>query len=395
MLRRLPLRRPSAGFGEPATLAAAERRAERPLTFFERVKAMPWKTKSAAALAMAACIAVVAFVAVDYPGASLAWGQVVEKLRSAKTMSFDSVLKNESDRTQLSRSRTYFKVPGRMRTETEMKDQKGFVVFDMPAGKVLMADSVTKTARVSPLEGVEGKDIAAYEIEALQKLREDQSRPLGEKTIGGVPVRGFEIVTDNVTTTVWADAKTGAPVEVEFLHKNHPVGSQRQTWTNIKLDEPLDDSLFSVEPPAGYEAKPFLPVNFNAAPAEHAANFLKIYVKFMDGKYPPSLQGAGPLLHEKFKRENFNAASADTREMAMQLSFHGAAMMAAIMKGKEGVDWKYYPATAPGENEKVLCWFRNPRDGVYTAIYGDLHLAPIEKEALPTKPREDDADRTN
>jgi outer membrane lipoprotein-sorting protein len=347
---------------------------------------MSWKTKSAAALAMAASIAAVALVAIDYPGASLAWGQVVEKLRSARTMSFDSVLKNESDGAEMSRSRTFFKVPGKMRTESEMKDEKGFVVFDMPAGKVLMADSRTKTARVSPLEGAEGKDIAAHEIEALQKLREDQSRPLGEKSIEGVTVQGFEIVNDNVTTTVWADAKTGAPVEVEFLHKNHPVGPYRQTWTNIKLDEPLDDSLFSVEPPVGYEVKPFLPVNFNAAPAEHAANFLKIYAKLMDGKFPPTLEGAMPLLHEKFKSENFNAASAEMREMAMQLSFHGAAMSAAMSKGKEGVDWQYFPATAPGEKEKALCWFRNPRDGVYTAVYGDLHLAPIEKESLPARP---------
>ena len=74
-----------------------------------------------------------------------------------------------------------------------------------------------------------------------------------------------------------------------------------ETWTNIKFDPPLNDALFSVEPPAGYQSQPALPVNFNLTPAEFTAKFLKIYADHMGGEFPPRLQDAMKLLSEKIK----------------------------------------------------------------------------------------------
>ncbi len=381
-LKSLALRPPSPEFGQPETLAAAVGCSSHPLTLFERVKNMPWKTKSAALVGVAVSIAVLYIVVAGPWGASLAFADVVDKLRSARTLTYDSVLVSKADGKILGKNRTYLMVPGK--TRIEMSDSKGenaFVVFDIPTGKVLMVDLKRKTAHVSPIRGGEGKDMAAEKIERLRKLSEEDSRSLGEKAIDGVAAKGFEITQDNEVTTVWADIATGTPVRIEFLQKNFPTGLVLETWTNIKLDEPLDPVLFSTEPPAGFTTQPFLPMDFNATPTDRVTRFLKFYTDQMDSKFPPRLQDAIRLLGESLKPEDMN----ELREAA----FYGAGMAVVITHGHQGKDWQYYPGRELGEEDKVVFWFHDKKNKRYMAVYGDLRVATIEKNALP--PVEDEA----
>ncbi len=380
-LKSLPLRPPSSAFGRPETFAALVDGARHPQPPSQRKTTMLRRSKFAAAAALAAGIAFLCFALAGPTGPSAAWSQVVERLRKAQTLTFDSVVSFAADGKVLATNRNYHRVPGKTRTEIKgAGDESGFVVFNIPAGQALMVDAKRKTAHVSPLRAAEGQDMAAETIEHVQSLSDEGARALGEKTIDGRAARGFEIAGKTTTTTVWADASTGRPLRVELLQKDFRGGPVVETWTNIKLDEPLDDALFSVEPPPGYAAQPFLPVDFNATPADFAAKFLKLYADHMDGQLPAQFKDASQALAEKIKPAN---PEAPPSEAAMQAAFYSAGLSAMVNRGVEGADWRYYPGRQLGDKEAIVFWARDRRKDSYHAVYGDLRVEPIDQADLP------------
>jgi len=390
-LKSIPLRKPSAEFGRPGTLREALRAAKSRSTLAERIKKMTWQSKIAALVGLAASVLAVSLLIASLSSGSVAFAQVVEKLQGAQTLSFDSELKSTGDgKPRTMKSRNYYMTPGKLREEMHGEgDESGYVVFDITAGKVLMVDDKRKEARISELKGGAGNDIAARTIEDLRTLDEQESRPLGEKQIKGVRAKGFVIERGSETTTVWADATTGDPIRIEIVQKNFPGGPVEQVWTNIKLDDPFDPQLFSAEPPPGYLVKPFLPVDFNASPAEHVSKFLTIYAKHMDGKLPTSLQDAFKTLAEKIgPPDPDKPPSQEMMDEMMMLSFHSAAIRAATVMGKQGEDWQYYPGGAHGEKETMLFWCRDRRNGKYLAVFGDLRVEAVATDDLPPAPAE-------
>jgi hypothetical protein len=153
---------------------------------------MSWTSKSAAILGLAATVAAVHLAITGLSNGSVAFAQVIDKLRSAETLTFDSVIKSVNDGKVINKSRHLYMVPGKVRNEIQdAKDGSGYVVFNIPAGKALIVDSKRKTARVSPLRGGEGNDMAAETIEYIRSLRTDDARPVGERLINGVRAKGF------------------------------------------------------------------------------------------------------------------------------------------------------------------------------------------------------------
>jgi outer membrane lipoprotein-sorting protein len=377
-LKALPLRRPSADFGQPEKLRALLRHSDQ-LTLITRIRTMNRISKSAILAALAASIAAIAVFTVGSAGSTVAFAQVAQKLQKARTLTFDETLVSQADGKLLRRSRNYYMIPGKTRTETSAdNDENGYIVFDTVAAKVLMVDSKRKTARISSIKGGEQKDMAARKIEDLQNLKAEDARPLGNKVVDGVQAKGFEITRPSDVTTVWADATTGEPVRIEILRKTFPSGPVVETWTNFKFDPPLNDALFSVEPPAGYQSQPSLPVDFNLTPAEVTAKFLKIYADHMGGEFPPRLQDAMKLLSEKMKKDTTTPST----EEAAQTAFYASGMAAVIMKLEQGKGWQYYLGRKLGDKDKVVFWVNDKASGGYLAVYGDLRVETITKEAL-------------
>src|SRR5262245_15274793 len=117
-LRSIPLYRPSAGFGRPETLQALFRDSPHRLTISERIKNMTWQSKVAAALGVVASVLAVSLLIELLPSSSIAFAQVVEKLQSAETLSFDSESKSTVDgKIRTTKSRNYYMTPGKHRTE--------------------------------------------------------------------------------------------------------------------------------------------------------------------------------------------------------------------------------------------------------------------------------------
>lgn len=384
-LKSLRLRRPSAEFGKPETLAKEmDQRAVRP-TFIERIHNMSWKAKAASMVALAASIAVAYLALTVATSGSVAFAQVAEKLQSARTLSYDWEMRQESDGKLVSKGRNQCMVPGKLRIEYDGESaQHSYAVLDMAAGKVLFVDEKQKSAHVNPLASGEKQDMAAQTIEDVRSLKSKDARLIGEKKIDGVQAKGYEIAGKRDSKTVWADVVTGNPVRVEIRRKDPRSGPTVDVWTNIKLDEPLDEKLFSVEPPAGFSTTPSLANDPTVTPANFVANFLTIYAKHMDGQFPKRLQDAVPELGKKLAPPNSapKAIEAPSREM-MQVAFYGAAMAAVTNRSPQGERWQYYPGRKFGDANTIVFWFYDKKKDVYHAVYGDLHVKPVKQGDLP------------
>ena len=73
---------------------------------------------------------------------------------------------------------------------------------------------------------------------------------LGEKEIDGRKVIGFHISSQPHDLILWGDPKTGLPVRVEMT--SGIEGSVKATLSDFVFNVDIDESLFSLEPPAGY-----------------------------------------------------------------------------------------------------------------------------------------------
>ena len=78
---------------------------------------------------------------------------------------------------------------------------------------------------------------------------------LGEKEIDGRRVIGFRFTHPRLYRMVmnlWGDPKTGLPVRIETTMAS-PTSNVKVTMSDFVFNADMDESLFSVEPPAGYK----------------------------------------------------------------------------------------------------------------------------------------------
>lgn len=106
---------------------------------------------------------------------------------------------------------------------------------------------------------------AAPEVDFYSRMREfpaDDAERLPAKEIAGKKAVGFRMAetfetqggVDSWTRTYWVDAATKLPVQVEVSYKSTNPGAAASKWvlSDIVFDEPIDESLLSIERPAGY-----------------------------------------------------------------------------------------------------------------------------------------------
>lgn len=84
-------------------------------------------------------------------------------------------------------------------------------------------------------------------IEYALEAEDDFVEFIGEEKTNGVTAIGYHITGPAGDITVWADAKTRLPIQVE-----QSIGNETAIVSDITYDVISDESLFSVEPPEGY-----------------------------------------------------------------------------------------------------------------------------------------------
>jgi outer membrane lipoprotein-sorting protein len=85
-------------------------------------------------------------------------------------------------------------------------------------------------------------------------INSGEAKPLGEKLIDGRKAKGYEAGEGNARGEVWADAETGMPILIIGASGSSQKDMRgKGIISNIRINESLDDSLFSMEIPKGYK----------------------------------------------------------------------------------------------------------------------------------------------
>lgn len=133
----------------------------------------------------------------------------------------------------------------------EMPDGRVFL-YDQDSGRAIQLDPARKQA-VTFVMSTQPADVQ----EQIRRLGADPNlKSIGQREIEGRRLLGFSgTVTLPATTEtqhleVWVDPDSRLPVQIAEVPANGPA---KTVLTDIRFDLPLDDSLFILSPPAGYQ----------------------------------------------------------------------------------------------------------------------------------------------
>jgi hypothetical protein len=184
----------------------------------------------------------------------------------------------------------------RMRQVIDLPDKsKAVMITDLNQGKKLTLMPASKTATV--LTSTSNRKDKTPEdghlfpwFRLFRRLAEEkpgiEHKPLGEKEIDGRTVVGFLVSSRGGDLSLWGDPKTGLPVRVEMTMGIE--GNSKMTLSDLVFNVDMDESLFSVEPPAGYTVRN---VKSDGSPLEEKdlIEMFREYSQLCDGAFPDSL----------------------------------------------------------------------------------------------------------
>ncbi|MGO9110613.1 MAG: hypothetical protein ACLP9L_15435 [Thermoguttaceae bacterium] len=277
----------------------------------------------------------------------------------------------------------------RSRQETEMPDKSKWVMIsDWGRGKTLSLSPETKQATVfnaanMTKEQVSQQDMFAWFRSILLDARDKPAvkrESLGEKEIDGRRVVGFRVNTRGMVLSLWGDPKTGLPVRAETTMAMFP--NVKSTMSDFAFNVDMDESLFSVEPPAGYEVIQAPPIDASPAEEKDLIGTFRHYSELSGGPFPDSLD-MGSLYQmvlmkkypPKFPPEKGQKPSAKQMQeiMEAQAKLQRGLMFSALLP-KEADAHYAGKGVSLGAAGTPIFWYRPKDEKKYRVIYADLSV---------------------
>jgi hypothetical protein len=404
------------------TPAATNRALERVWQTLEREKRRLQILHAAAKLAKFAVAAVVGIVAATalyyfiqtFVAPPAAFADVLEQISRASTVAYKE---------------TFHYADGHTVTTEKTIIDSGISRRTLPNGDVLIYDfNVGKSLHLMPKSY---KAVLTYHVGRKHpkklfnyldwaiNLHQQSGRFIGDEQIGGLDTSVFVIEAPFEQTTIWTDPATNLPVKVkidrlphsdksitppymelairDFGGETNEVASISITgaaiqekltivMTDFVWNAEMDESLFALEPPAGYSLEE---KHFNVSEAGEVSLIyaLSFWAQMSDGRFPQEINDLGdpnklkPLLLEKFDRDGDPQEELDLAIDTANEILKG--LMFAQQQKVEG-DWNYAAdGVRLGEADKPLCWWKNRLTQNWRVIYGDLSIADTTDVPIP------------
>jgi hypothetical protein len=342
-----------------------------------RLSAKRNTTRWLARIAAAALLAAGLFYALEPPllQPALAFGEVAQKLRDARTLTYDMTLEIPGAKEPVL-LHLHYKDPGFFRAEAASGQ---VFVTHMKVGISLVLDPKTKTAVL-----MTGTDCdppaasAAQMVGRLRRLIENGGVPVGQKQIGTVQAQGFRAEERGQQLIVWADPKTKQILLVENTVR---VGDLEGhvTLTHFEIDPVLDDSLFRLEPPKEYT---LLKLNQEPlSPEEAVVRLLRLYAENAGGSFPARLDDwAG--YDRVFQNKRFKSP---TDVEYLQLTWVLGRIAGFVQEWKDRYGYQA-SGVKLGDAGKIIFWYSPKGAASYRVVYGDLRIGDVPPDRIPWKP---------
>ncbi len=341
-----------------------------------------------ARLAMAAVIVLAVALGLSLfvgDGGSKAYAQVVDLLHNAKTMTFSVINKTGLESSPTVRTTIAFKEPCHMR----ITNADGFITVVHNSGDRVHGINLIPVQKgyiqfeLSNLP--DNADSGLYvSAEKLRALPDQANEVLGKAKIDGRLLEGYVVYDGDTTTTVWLDPDTGELARAELEFATAP--GMDMILTDFRFDVPLDDSLFSLEPPADYSPLSHeLKADVTTTTEADLIEFLRLWSSWtVDRVFPPTVNGPelGEISFQMAKEGKFIGPVPRGYEpdQLQEIMYRGMAFMGTLPVGT----WRYAGQNATfGDPDLPIFWYRPEGSPTYRVIYADLSVQDVAPEDFP------------
>lgn len=374
-------------------VAAVERVAGEPdyVPLKERIKTMRFRGQIA--VAAIALITVLGLLPRLIPGTgdATAFAGVAEtltKVRSAKWKT-QTEIKGPGDEVRKSSGIGMFLAPLHERMETTVDGKTDIAIIDGEKDKLLGLNAAQKTATIIevrnlPKEGPFGKtfqDLQAM-VAAAQRGEGGKIERIAGEEIDGRRTECFRIRRGALEIKIWADAKTFLPVRVEEATTNPQM---RIVMTDFQIDTDLDQSLFSLDVPAGYTVEETMQLDASKKPIAYVAEALKVAAEYNDGFFPAELRGEhgiDGIVRRAWQTKQANDVSKEQRAKGLQLAMTlGGAFGLILALPPEDVHYAGKDVKLNTPDTPIFwCPVTGKDKSRYQVIYADLTIREISAE---------------
>lgn len=191
-------------------------------------------------------------------GATPAYAGFIETILNAKTVTFKTTTEVEGQK--LTGKVLAITSTQRVRLEQDLPNEQKMVTISDATSNIVLRPA-EKLAIVTIVTNVPKEKRPKALFFAFQsQLADARDQPgwiresLGEKVVDGRRLAGYRLAGRGMTCELWGDPKTGLPVQIETRSPGDP-NAKPSIWSDFMFDMKLDESLFSLEPPAGYQVQ--------------------------------------------------------------------------------------------------------------------------------------------
>ena len=330
--------------------------------------------------------------------------------------------------------RYVYKAPGLYRCDSLNED--GAVSFvaieDVASRSLLVINHKTKTATLSRLTESSYPRHGPFSNE-MDVMRREDLRALGQDDVAGRPANAFRYEFRNSlfgahqSLDLWVDAATKRLVQYQHPGRdllasaevvrdqawNIPAGetieyegktfkldrgetAQGHIAHEISFDVELDDSLFALVPPAGYEFKAVKPPPITE---KDVLEFVAIVADYYDKAFPDRLPQFAQSSKEDLERllraqqavQKKNGASpaqvklVDAMDRWYQTGIPGPGPLHVFVTQEiTPGSWKYLgKGVKLGDKDRIVCWYQPKGSRTYRVVHGDLSVKDVEPQDLP------------
>ncbi len=279
-----------------------------------------------------------------------------------------------------------FMEPCRMRQTTP---GGGTMIADLEQGRIVTLIPQAKQAVVLEVTNApeDPGDLNFFQyirmrILNAQPLDDESVEFLGEQQIDGQSAIGYHVRKPGLDATLWANSETKMPLRIEVIDDPMVI-----TMSNIVFDMELDESLFSLDVPEGYNVTTFRK-DLSEPTEEDFIESFRIWAEHMDGKFPSKMDRSAvnefvQYRRKKMKEKGIEPSIEDVTKLQQTIidMTHGFPFVEALPADS---DWHYAGQDVEfGDADKAIFWYRPEGSKTYHVIYGDLSVQDVSPEDLP------------
>jgi outer membrane lipoprotein-sorting protein len=335
-------------------------------------------------LAAAAVIIIAVLIGINQIGSTPTFAEVVQPFLTARTATFKVTIKGEGVPKQ--EFDGMFMEPCRMRQTTL---GGGTMIVDLEQGKIVTLIPQANQAIVLEVTNApeDPGDLNFFQyirmrILNAQPLDDESVEFLGEQQIEGQSAIGYQVRKPGLDATLWANSETKMPLRIEVIDDPMVI-----TMSSIVFDVELDEKLFSLEVPEGYDVK-ILRKDLSEPKEEDFIESFRVWAEHMDGNFPSKMHRSAvnefiKYQQKKLKEKGIEPSIEDMTQMQQTIidMTHGFPFVETLPAES---DWKYAGKDVKfGDAGKPIFWYRPKSSETYRVIYGDLSVKDVAPENLP------------